>query len=452
MNKYLKLTLIFAAIIGVIVVLGFKDEIFSNPEDPDPELNSDTKYTQISNWIKENWKDSSQWDENLYKTCMDKINKSHIKSYINKKEYHRLFDVINANAVVTIGDFFDSEMKNAECDSSKIEKNKAGLDFISEYKNPHNEDYDFSADERVTKAKNMYEQYKDIIAFCDKDFNVTARLNDECEWVPFSYYNDKWNSQKDSLEKGKYYTSHFYNINKVKDAWSSYDSKVQQSKNEYYNDLAKKIKHYFDKRYANEKLEDENDNVISDYKKLNETNEELRSRYNEVKEGYNSIINSYSEGNINNRINNYDKEINKCRYGTDKYNRKVEDKNKYIKNVRDARERIKKVEDTIKSLRKDFDKHTGDMNNLIDTIINYQNDLDKYINDLKAINDSYKKQSLFDILDQYYEDMDDRIIKMSNNLPMVEKNINESYISNLEEYSGKLNGIIEYIENLKYEN
>lgn len=449
MNKYLKLTLIFAAIIGVFVALRFVDDVETDPVNP----NSVSKYSKLYDEIRSEWRERKQWDETLYKTHMDTINKYYTYDYIEKKEYNLLFELVNANAVVTIGEFFDSEMKNAECDDSKIEKNKAGLDFISEYKNSRNKGYDFSKDTRVANADTMYKQYKKIIEFCDKDFNVTAKLNGECEWVPFSYYNDKWNDQKDLFEKGKYYTSHFYNINKVKDAWSSYDSIVQQSKTKYYNDLAEKIKLYFDKRYNNEKLKNKHDSVIGDYNKLNETNEGLRSRYNEVIEGYNSIINSYSTGVINNRINNYDKEINKCRYGTDKYNRKVEDKNKYIKNVRDARERIKKVEGNIKSLRKDFDKHTSDMNNLIDTIENYQkNYLDEYINDLKAINKSYKEQSLFDILDQYYEDMDGRIIKMSNNLPMVKKNINESYISYLEEYSGELNGIIEYIENLKYEN
>ena len=449
MNKYLKLTLIFAAIIGVFVALRFVDNV--EPDSVNP--NSVSKYSKLYDEIRSKWREQKQWDEALYKTCMDTINKYYTYDYIGKKEYNLLFELVNANAVVTIGEFFDSEMKNAECDDSKIEKNKAGLDFISEYKNSRNKGYDFSKDTRVANADTMYKQYKKIIEFCDKDFNVTAKLKGECEWVPFSYYNDKWNDQKDSFEKGKYYASHFSKINKVKDAWSSYYGKVQQSKNNYYSELAEKIKHYFDQRYDNEKLEDENDNVISDYKKLNETNEGLRSRYNEVKEGYNSIINSYSEGNINNRINNYDKEINKCRYGTDKYNRKVEDKNKYIKNVRDARERIKKVEDNIKSLRNDFDTHTGDMNNLIDEIKNYQNDLDEYINDLKAINDSYKEQSLFDILDQYYEEKDDSIRELSY-IPMISKdendkyNANESYISYLNEYSGKLNGIIEYIEKL----
>lgn len=447
MNKYLKLTLIFAAIIGVIVVLRFiVDDVETDSVNPP----SASKYSELYDEIRSKWREQKQWDEDLYKTCMDTINKYYTYDFIGKKEYNLLFELVNANAVVTIGEFFDSEMKKAECDDSKIEKNKAGLDTISAYKNPRNKGYDFSKDTRVANADTMYKQYKKIIEFCDKDFNVNAELEGKCEWVPFSYYNDEWNSQKDSLENGKYYTSHFSKINKVKDAWSSYDSIVQQSKKEYYNDLAEKIKHYFDQRYANEKLEYNQKVLIDSGVEINNSNDELVKQYYKVKTAYESIKNSYNI--IKNNINNLDNEIkNDCREGSDKYRRKVREKADYVEDVKKGNQYNNEIKAEIDSLTRKLENNKKKYEELKKSIEDdgaHKDKLENYDKELREVNTKFTKESEFDTLNRYCEDKGKRITTMLNDLPMVKKDKNDSYISDLKEYSVELKSIIEYIENL----
>ena len=64
MNKYLKLTLIFAAIIGVFVALRFVDDVETDPVNP----NSVSKYSKLYDEIRSKWREQKQWDEALYKT------------------------------------------------------------------------------------------------------------------------------------------------------------------------------------------------------------------------------------------------------------------------------------------------------------------------------------------------------------------------------------------------
>lgn len=452
MNKYLKLSLVFATIIGVIVALSQIGTIFPGQA---PNPNSDSRYDEISKEIGKCWNDKNQWNEDSYNYCMNKINDYYRKSYIKKKDYHLLFSRVNAEAVNTINAFYDAEMQKSGCNDSDIEKNKNGLDYISGYKNPYDDDYDFSKDERVIKAHYMYEQYKGIINFCERDFIVEAKIYNGCTWTPFSYYNDQWDSQKSSLEQGEYYRSHFSKIDKVKNAWASYDGKIYQSKNNYYTDIAVLIKVHFNERYTNKRFKTNQDKLIEDYNNLKSINEGLKNSYYKTKEEYNSIKTNYD--NIKSNLDRYNESINNCRFGSNNYYKKVAERDEYIRKVTGENKYIKNkqrcskdAKNSMVELKRNFEDNESNINKLIDVKNKHQNEIDTYRYQLKNVVDKYKKESPVDNLSSYHESKVNDITNLIINIPEI-SNVPNNYKPYLESWSNSIDEIINKLNELLYE-
>lgn len=439
MNKYIKLSLIFIFVIGVVIVISRNSEIV-----PHPIVDPSTELSVLREYIKDSWKDKDTWDSTIYNDCMEKISKSYRKGSIKmERDYHRLFDFINSEAINTIDDFFDAEMKKSNCDNNEIKNGKNGLDFIIAYKNPYDDKHDVSSDNRIIKLNDMYEQYMNIIAFCDKDFSVAAKINKECKWKDFGDYVNQLDKEKSDLENGLYYTSHFSKIEKVKNAWSSYGAKIEQSKQKYYNDLSDLIKQYFNKRY-NDYYEFEKNQafLIDKHNELSGINSNLKNEYNDVRAKYNSIDKKYT---IEKKLKNINDEISNCRTGSKKYNEWVDAKNRYITALKRGNDNNINLKQRIDKLVSNSESYNQNIDNLNYSIGVHQDKMSEFDNDLKTVIKEFYSQSSQNILNQYYHEKDDQITTMVNNIPMISK---IDYISYLKDYSKNLNEIINYVDNL----
>ena len=88
----------------------------------------------------------------------------------------------------------------------------------------------------------MYQAYVSTLEFSRKSFNVSAVVDENIKWKTYKTYRQNFQNEKDRLGSGKYFKSHFKNINSVKNFWASFDTKLNEAERQYYVGVGKAVK------------------------------------------------------------------------------------------------------------------------------------------------------------------------------------------------------------------
>lgn len=227
--KILKIAGIFILVIalfgGIIYFLGTETEEQLPPEE--------VKHYREK--IDEKWR-GVVWDESVYE---------YVKGYLGRHRselrgsYNSLIDYNSETAISHINEALMEEFHKNDCSTAKVEEYYAGVKYLL------NNDADHAAtDSRVTKLKNTFTLYKEVEAFCGRNFRVTSQsfdLESPEIWSPqFSSHRNSVMSTMNRLKSNNCY-SEIRNITRFQNGFNSVSSKLDDAELAYMKIIYKLI-------------------------------------------------------------------------------------------------------------------------------------------------------------------------------------------------------------------
>lgn len=193
-----------------------------------------TYYSVLSDKINDGWEEQTQWNASLYDSLANEVIETRKSNNIKEKDKNALLDLNTTLAVESIYNFFDTEMKSPTSKEALVTSNYKGLGTLKKG-NAKN-------DPRITELESMYQAYVSTLEFSRKNFNVSAVVDENIMWETYKTYRQNYQNEKDRLGSGKYFKSHFKNINTVNNFWASFDTKLNEAERQYYVGIGKAVK------------------------------------------------------------------------------------------------------------------------------------------------------------------------------------------------------------------
>ena len=237
MKKSIKIILIILGVAGIAVGLTLlQKRIF-----PDPGRGKSPKrtyYSVLSDKINDGWDGQTQWNAKLYDSLTNAVIEERKSNNIREKDEENLLGLNTTLAVGVIHNFFDTEMKAPNSREALVIANYKGIATLK----ASLRDGSAKNDPRFSELESMYQAYISTLEFSRKSFNVSAEVDENIKWKSYQPYRQHFQNEKDRLGSGKYFKSHFKNINSVKNFWTSFDTKLKEAERQYYLEIGKAVK------------------------------------------------------------------------------------------------------------------------------------------------------------------------------------------------------------------
>ena len=233
MKKSIKIILIILGVAGIAVGLTLLQKRMF-PDSGQARSAKRTYYSVLSDKINDGWEGQTQWNASLYDTLANEVIKERKSNNIREKDKENLLELNTTLAVGVIHNFFDTEMKAPNSREALVKSNYKGLATLKKG-NAKN-------DPRISELESMYQAYVSTLEFSRKSFNVSAVVDENIKWKTYKTYRQNFQNEKDRLGSGKYFKSHFKNINSVKNFWASFDTKLNEAERQYYVGVGKAVK------------------------------------------------------------------------------------------------------------------------------------------------------------------------------------------------------------------
>lgn len=285
MKKSIKIILIILGVAGIAVGLTLLQKRMF-PDSGQARSAKRTYYSVLSDKINDGWEGQTQWNASLYDTLANEVIKERKSNNIREKDKENLLELNTTLAVGVIHNFFDTEMKAPNSREALVKSNYKGLATLKKG-NAKN-------DPRISELESMYQAYVSTLEFSRKSFNVSAVVDENIKWKTYKTYRQNFQNEKDRLGSGKYFKSHFKNINSVKNFWASFDTKLNEAERQYYVGIGKAVKtrlaSIYDESYSQKNSMEKqyyspNDDsrYSSAMKKLDEADSQLRQCQSQIK-------------------------------------------------------------------------------------------------------------------------------------------------------------------------
>lgn len=302
MKKSIKIILIILGVAGIAVGLTLLQKRMF-PDSGTARSTKRTYYSVLSDKINDGWEGQTQWNASLYDTLANEVIRERKSNNIREKDKQNLLELNTTLAVGVIHNFFDTEMKAPNSREAQVKSNYKGLGTLKKG-NAKN-------DPRITELESMYQAYVSTLEFSRKSLNVSAVVDENIKWETYTTYRQNYQNEKDRLGSGKYFKSHFKNINTVNNFWASFDTKLNEAERQYYVGIGKAVKtrlaSIYDESYSQknsrEKQIDEanlyfvsNDDsrYSSAMEKLDEADSQLRQCQSQIKSSLSLITDAQS--------------------------------------------------------------------------------------------------------------------------------------------------------------
>lgn len=236
MNKAIKIILIFAGV-AVLLFLAVKLENYLMTGGYIKQNNSSV-YQKLSQEIEREWTDAGKWDKNLFERQIADMDDRYQGGILKKADRNSLIQKIGETAWRTIDSVFNYQMSSPTSDKRVVDANKKGLDVMLGFKDKFEKKQVFKESEHIKLSQAMYDEYKTAMEFAEKIFAAPVSLDAQFKWTPFNDYKASWDKKKKKIEEGRYFNSHFKNINKVKNTWNNYSSTMAASQRKFNERLS----------------------------------------------------------------------------------------------------------------------------------------------------------------------------------------------------------------------
>lgn len=181
--KILKLTLIFAALVGALVLLLNWGSIFSpsieSEEFPDVDaLNLEER----CNSIRTAWNDNGVWNQHLYDSQRAEIKQDSAMHLFSHASYNIVRTCIKESATNNVYNCYKSALHPDAYTHDKVIKNYRGIEHIK------TQELNMTEDERIKEISAIHNLYKRIYDFSRNGKHpMVAHFNaDENSWIPFN--------------------------------------------------------------------------------------------------------------------------------------------------------------------------------------------------------------------------------------------------------------------------
>lgn len=284
MSNKVKITIIAAIIILITAALAVW-EYFLNPDSEYQQHK--TYYTYLSEIVNSRWDAQSEWNQPLYDSLARVISYAEMSVNIKPRQKNDLLVLNSSLALNAIYSCFDIEMQAPESRRSRVTRNYQGVKYLAESRNiEHSEEYRNS----LRELQGMYSDYTKTMDFAARSLECKATVDADLKWTPFLNYRNYFNEIKSTLSSGRYFNSHFYKINIVKNSWLTYNERLNKAESEYCRKVDRQLKAKMDSTCNVGHLVD---NVEEAFRKLSYDYNMYVSRSNNDQIIYDSEINLF---------------------------------------------------------------------------------------------------------------------------------------------------------------
>lgn len=231
--KILKLSILFAAILGVIVLI-FGTDFLKEIGSDDPSKPSDYKFIQSS--VEKEWNNSTDWDESIFKENHVLIDQSKLRDY----DKNTLIEHNCSRAISRIDTLIFEEWGKSNCNDNVIKHYIAATGKITEVNS------EIRNHETFKKIMSVYETYNTVNKFISKVIGLTPIFNPTNKtWNHFSTYRTTIENKLNSIKNNSNYTNYLSNITKFRNGLNNIPNRLNEAQRTFYTQLGNNIINYF---------------------------------------------------------------------------------------------------------------------------------------------------------------------------------------------------------------
>lgn len=231
--KILKISILFVAVLGVIVLI-FGTDFLKEIGSDDPAKSSEYKFIQSS--VEKEWNNSTDWDESIFKENHVLINQSKLRDY----DKNTLIEHNCSRAISRIDTLIFEEWEKPNCNDNVIKHYIAATGEITEV-NSETRNH-----ETFKKIMSVYETYNTVNKFISEAIGLTPEFKPaEMEWNKFKKYRETIENKLNSINNNSNYTTYLSNITKFKNGLNDIPNRLDKAQNNFYTQLGNNIINYF---------------------------------------------------------------------------------------------------------------------------------------------------------------------------------------------------------------
>jgi len=250
MNKFIKIILLFLAIIGVIVGVQFLGN--GNVLGGDDNIES-TTFEKLGDLFYEEWNSQVGWNRQLFDSHFKELDKKFRAGNLTQSQHDRLAENVCTYAINKTEKALLNQWSKSNCDRTYIKNHYAGVQEIN--KLPYIKD-----DSRITNLRRMKKNYDNVYDFIDgtlkhSTFRAVAMVSENFTWQPFSQAEEDVKKKTSAYKGMQDYVNYFSKIEYVKSNLSNSSNYINPAANEYYKAVVDGLKSRFTTMW-NQKIAD----------------------------------------------------------------------------------------------------------------------------------------------------------------------------------------------------
>lgn len=253
--KVIKLTLIFASILGCVVAAFFL--IPDKPKTKLPPIKNST-YETYRQQFEKDWQQKGDWNTNLFNSHCDIVNQ-----LSSKYETRPLKDFNTGTAVRIVFRRIFEEWRSSSCHKEIVDEYMKAIEIIE------GTDVNAKTNTKVALIKKVYSTYKTAYNLANKKIGLTPQF-DGITWNSYKNYRNSIMSHRNSVIGNADYKQYLSNISAIRNAMISIPGKLDSAERRFYQSLSYSIKNYYEDIPSNERNRHQLNNLRS-----------VRNRYEE---------------------------------------------------------------------------------------------------------------------------------------------------------------------------
>lgn len=240
MNKFIKLILVFLAIIGIIVGVQFLGKGDSLSDDDDV---ASTTYEKLGDTFYEEWESQSGWNKQLFNSHFKELDKKFRAGNLTQSQHDRLAENVCTYAINKTEAALLNQWSKSNCNRDYINNHYSGVLEIN--KLPY-----IKGDSRITNLQRMKKNYDNIYTFIGgtlkhTTFRAVATVTENYTWQPFSVTEKDVKNNASTYMDMQDYQNYFSKIDYIKTNLSNASNFVNPAANEYYKAVVDGLKSRF---------------------------------------------------------------------------------------------------------------------------------------------------------------------------------------------------------------
>lgn len=229
--KALKLTLLFVAIVAVIVGAFY---VFSGDDSKSHRTRTDdTTFKEYRAQFTKDWQDIGDWDEALFRSHCETL-----RQLSTDHDVEALRDMNSKSATEIVYKKIFDEWKSPQCRKDVVDKYAKAVKVIE------SEDPNASADPNIKKIKKVDGVYQSAYSLAHQGMGLRPRF-DGRRWNSFSGYATSMKNKQREMLGNETYKEYLSNIIDIKGGLDKIPSKVDAARSPFYRSLAGEIRSYY---------------------------------------------------------------------------------------------------------------------------------------------------------------------------------------------------------------